>query len=178
MIKIKIYYNVYIMKNNNRLNYKQIAVEFKDDDYETPLYILKSLLPFIKKYNIIYDPFYCNGTVIEYWKELDKTCINEKLDAFNRTHPEDYDIIISNIPFSCKEKCMELFFKLDKPFIILMPIDTMGSTWINKYFSKLQFIIPHKRLHFEKNKSLGKGSWFDTCFYCYGLNLEKDIIKL
>ena len=54
----------------------------------------------------------------------------------------------------------------------------MGSKWINKYFDKLQFIIPHKRLNFSKNGKMGAGSWFDTCFYCYGLNLKKDIIKL
>lgn len=164
---------------NKHLQLKTASKLFKDDDYETPLSALKILLPFIKDYNIIYDPFYCNGSIVDYWRELDKICINEKLDAFNRKHPEDYDIAISNIPFSIKEKCMELFFKLEKPFIILMPIDAMGTKWINKYFSRLQFIIPHTRINFEKkNQDCKKGSWFNTCFYCYGLNLEKDIIKL
>tara|TARA_R110002153_G_C13210655_1_gene487824 strand:+ start:105 stop:587 length:483 start_codon:yes stop_codon:yes gene_type:complete len=156
---------------------KNNAVKFKDDDYETQKETLESLLPFIEKYNIIYDPFYCQGTVKTYWEELDKECINEKLDAFNRDHPE-CDIVISNIPFSIKKECMELFLSLDKPFIILMPIAAMGSKWISPYFDKLQFIIPNKRINFLKNKKLGNGSWFDCCFYCYGLNLEKDIIKL
>tara|TARA_R110000823_G_scaffold79878_3_gene181997 strand:+ start:2343 stop:2843 length:501 start_codon:yes stop_codon:yes gene_type:complete len=166
------------MKKNSRLNYKGNAVKFKDDDYETPKYILEMLLPYITPYKRIYDPFYCAGRVKQYWEELDKICYNEKLDAFGKTPPEDFDITISNIPFSMKEKCMKLFFDLGKPFIILMPIDALGSVWINKYFDKLQIIIPHKRLHFSKNGELGKGSWFDTCFYCYGLNLSKDIIKL
>ncbi len=166
------------MKNNSRLNYKTTAVKFKDDDYETPVEVLELLLPYIEDYNIIYDPFYCKGNVINNWEKLNKKCINEKLDAFNRTHPETYDIVISNIPFSCKEESMKLFFKLDKPFIILMPIDSLGSKWIKKYFDKLQFIIPEKRLHFEKDNTKGKGSWFDTCFYCYNINLKKDIIKL
>lgn len=166
------------MKKNSRLNYKGNAVKFKDDDYETPKQILETLLPYIKDFKKIYDPFYCTGRVKKDWEELDKICYNEKLDAFDRTPPEDFDITISNIPFSMKEKCMKLFFDLGKPFIILMPIDAMGSVWINKYFDKLQIIIPHKRLHFSKNGELGKGSWFDTCFYCYGLNLSKDIIKL
>ena len=163
---------------HSRLNRKTTTLEFKDDDYETPKYILEMLLPFIKDYKKIYDPFYCAGRVKKDWEELGKICYNEKLDAFDRTPPEDFDITISNIPFSIKEKCMKLFFDLKKPFIILMPIDGMGSKWINKYFDKLQFIIPNKRLHFSKNGKLGKGSWFDTCFYCYGLDLNKDIIKL
>jgi hypothetical protein len=165
------------MKTQSRLNLKQNNIIFKDDDYETPKIILESLLPYIENYNIIYDPFFCNGKVKQYWTELNKICINDKLDAFERENV-DCDIIISNIPYSIKAKCLELFFKLNKPFIVLMPIDAMGSSWIKKYFDKLQFLIPRKRLAFEKNNELTKSSWFDTCFYCYNINLEKDIIKL
>ena len=75
-------------KGKSRLTSKGTAVVFKDDDYETPKNILKDLLPFITDHNIIYDPFYCNGAVIKEWKELDKECINEKKDAFDREHPE------------------------------------------------------------------------------------------
>ena len=167
-----------ISSQNSRFNLKTMDTKFKDDDYETPVEVLELLIPYIENYNIIYDPFYCKGNVIKNWEKLNKKCLNEKLDAFNRTHPEDYDIIISNIPFSLKKETMELFFKLEKPFIILMPIDSLGSKWIKKYFYKLQFIIPQKRLHFEKDNVKGKSAWFDTCFYCYNLNLKKDIIKL
>ena len=154
-------------------------VEFKDDDYETTKECLKDLLPYITDYKIIYDPFYCNGKVKEEWKELNKECINEKKDAFNRDHPEDYDIIISNIPFSIKKKCFELFFKLDKPFIILTTIDTLGSVWIKKYFNDLQFIIPTGRYNFYKKSNTKKSSsWFDTMWVCYGLNLPEKIIKI
>ena len=157
------------MKKNSRFNYKGNAVKFKDDDYETPKYILEMILPYITPYKRIYDPFYCNGYVINEWKELNKECINEKKDAFNRDHPENYDIIISNIPFSIKKKCFELLFKLDKPFIILTTIDTLGSVWIKKYFNDLQFIISNTK------KS---SSWFDTMWVCYGLNLPEKIIKI
>ena len=166
------------MNTNSRLKFKTNKTEFKDNDYETPKDILEMLLPYIKDFKKIYDPFYCAGRVKQYWEELDKICYNEKLDAFDRTPPEDFDITISNIPFSIKEKSMKLFFDLGKPFIILMPIAAMGAKWISKYFDKLQYIIPHKRLNFSKNGKCGAGSWFDTCFYCYGLNLSKDIIKL
>ena len=109
------------MPNYATFSLQNNAVEFKDDDYETPANVLKDLLPFITDHKIIYDPFYCNGLVIKEWNDLNKECINEKKDAFNREHP-DYDIMISNIPFSIKDKCVELGFKLDKPFMLLMPI--------------------------------------------------------
>lgn len=160
------------------LTLKTNAQKFKDDDYETTKEILELLIPYIKDYNKIYDPFYCAGRVKKNWEELGKICYNEKLDAFDREPPQDFDITISNIPFSMKEKCMKLFFDLKKPFVILMPVSAIGSKWISKYFDKLQLIIPHKRLNFSKNGKMGAGAWFDTCFYCYGLNLKKDIIKL
>lgn len=165
-------------KSNSRLKLKGSDVKFKDDDYETPKEILKDVLPFIKDYNIIYDPFFCTGKVIDEWKELDKVCINEKKDAFNREHPEHYDIIISNIPFSIKKKAMNLFMSLNKPFIILTTIDSLGSKWIKPYFNDLQFIIPNGRYSYIKNGTLTNSSWFDTGFICYGLNLPEKIIKL
>ena len=163
--------------NNSRLNYKGNAIEFKDDDYETPYNVLSDLCPYIQDYNIIYDPFYCNGAVITEWNKLDKECINTKDDAFNREHP-NFEVLVSNIPFSMKEKCMKLAFELGKPFALLMPIDSLGSKWIKKYFNDLQFIIPSGRYNFLKKGEKTKGCWFDTMWVCGGLNLETNIIKL
>ena len=164
------------LAKNNRLNYKVKAVSFQDDDYETPSKVLKDLLPYIPN-GIIYDPFYCKGSVIDEWKQLDRICINEKKDAFE-WQPENFDIVVSNIPFSIKEKCVKLCLDFNKPFALLMPIDTLGSKWIKKYFDKLQFIIPSCRYNFIKNEVQTKSSWFDTMWVCYKLELVNKIIKL
>tara|TARA_Y100001963_G_scaffold156054_1_gene248703 strand:+ start:920 stop:1414 length:495 start_codon:yes stop_codon:yes gene_type:complete len=164
------------MNNHSRLNRKHNHQIFKDDDYETPSNILEDLLPYIPE-GIIYDPFYCNGEVIKEWSKLNRICINEKKDAFNREAPK-FDVLISNIPFSQKKKSLELAFQLNTPFALLMPIDVLGSLWINKYFNKLKFIIPHKRYNFLKKGQKTAGSWFDTMWVCYNLKLKHKIIKL
>ena len=164
-------------KAKSRLNHKGNAVKFKDDDYETPKEVLSDLLPYIENYETIYDPFYCDGTVIEEWEKLNKKCLNEKKDAFNRDVPE-FDILISNIPFSLKKQCVELCFKYNKPFILLMPIDALGSKWIKSFWDKLQFIIPNGRYKFLKKKEMTKSAWFDTMWVSSGLNLDDKIIKL
>ena len=185
---------------NNRLHYKATAVKFQDDDYETPDIVLKDLLPYIPE-GVIYDPFYCKGTIIEEWKKLDKICINEKKDAFE-WQPDNFALVVSNIPFSIKEKCVKLCLDFDKPFALLMPIDALGSKWIKKVFDKcekyngqytnktdvendrdgwyvdLEFIIPSGRYNFLKNKEKTKGAWFDTMWVCYKLDLPNNIIKL
>jgi hypothetical protein len=177
MAKIKKFEKEDSKKTNSRINYKGNAIEFKDDDYETSSKILDSLTPYLEKDKIIYDPFYCKGRVIDEWKKLNYTCINEKKDAFDREHP-NFDYLISNIPFSCKEKCVKLGFELGKPFIMLMPIDVLGSKWMGKYFDKLQFLIPNGRLQFLKDGEQTNKCWFDTMWLCYGLNLNEKIIKL
>lgn len=163
---------------NSRLKRNLAAVEYKDDDYETTTDVLKDLLPFLENDKKIYDPFFCNGKVKDEWKELGYDCYNKKEDAFNSDPPE-FDYLISNIPFTLKEKCIELALKYDKPFMLLMPIDALGSLWIGKYFDKLQYIIPKKRYNFyKKGVEKKSSSWFDTMWVCYKMDLDSKIIKL
>ncbi len=166
------------MSNLGRLQNKQYSTIFKDDDYETDATVLKDLIPYLPC-GRIYDPFYCNGLVKEEWKKLGRdNVLNEKKDAFEKIDSELFDMIISNIPFSIKKKCIDLCMSYDKPFILLMPIDTMGSLWFKEYFDKFQFIIPRKRYSFYKKGSKTNSSWFDTCWFCYKMNLPRDILKL
>jgi len=165
-------------KNHSRLNRKGNTLTFKDDDYETTKDTLKDLVPFIEEGKMIYDPFYCNGKVKEEWKELGFECYNEKENAFEAS-PPNFDYLISNIPFSLKKECVKLALDYDKPFMLLMPIDALGSLWMGEYFNKLQFIIPKKRYSFYKKSQTKKSSaWFDTMWVCYKINLSDKIVKL
>lgn len=161
----------------SRLNLKTCTYNKKDDDWETPSKCLECLLPYIAEDKIIYDPFYCNGLVINEWSKLNRTCINEDKDAFNRDAP-DFDVLVSNIPFSLKKQCMELAMSYNKPFALLMPIDSLGSKWINKYFDKIQVILPNGRWSFIKKDKETASSWFDTCWITYNFNLPQKLIKL
>ena len=168
-------------RESSRLNLKGNATKFKDDDYETPKEIIEDIIKFIPdNVKTIYDPFYCKGNIVKAFNDLGYKCINEKKDAFNREHPKDdeYELIFSNVPFSLKKESFKLFESLNKPYIILTTVDYMGSNGISDFFDNLQFILPKSRYWFLKNNESKSGAWFDTCFYCKGLKLEKDIIKL
>ena len=67
---------------------------------------------------------------------------------------------------------------MDNAFMLLMPIDALGSKWIKPYFNDLQFIVPNGRYSFLKNGKIGAGSWFDTMWVCHGINLPEKIVKL
>lgn len=157
------------------------AYEKKDDDWETPLYILKDLKDIIPSGSVIFDPFYCKGYVKKGWNALGYDCINQDKDAFDlSTHPTEFDYIVSNIPFSKKQKIFKFFTENypDKPIIFLIPTESMVSKWIYPYWDKLQFIIPDGRYSFYKDNQKKKSSmWKNTSWFCFNCNLREKIIK-
>ena len=70
--------------------------------------------------------------------------------------------------------------ELDKPFIILLPQPAINTTSIRELFKdELQIIIPRKRIQFIKNgNELQNKCNFDCFYYCYKMNLQRDIIWL
>ena len=149
-----------------------------DDSYMTPQHVWESIAHLLPKDKIIYEPFYGDGKSGEYLAELGFSVEHHKIDFFD--DPSfNYDIIVSNPPYSMKPKIFKRVALLDKPFMLLVPVSTMTKQFLKKYFQdKIQIVIPKGRIHFVKNSLQTKGSWFDTLWVCYKMNLEKDITYL
>ena len=163
------------------MSVKQPVISFKkDDDYETGKYIWEMMLNFVSKNKTLYDPFYCRGHTKSVMEELGYDCIHEDEDFFENHDKYEYDIIISNPPFSIKKKVFNELKKIDKPFMLIVPISTITKKYLKDNFKNddISIIIPEKRLQFMKNGEQLKDCWFDTVFVCYKMNLEKQIIYL
>tara|TARA_R110000823_G_scaffold60152_4_gene144028 strand:+ start:87 stop:590 length:504 start_codon:yes stop_codon:yes gene_type:complete len=152
----------------------------KDDDYTTPKYIWNMLDGIIDKEKIVYDPFYNKGETKIYLEELGyKNIIHNKEDFYINHQKYEFDIILTNPPYSNKKKVFNELKKIDKPFIIIVPVATITKQFIRKTFlDKLQMIIPSKRMQFEKNGINNKRCWFDCVFLTYKINLPKSITFL
>ncbi len=137
--------------------------------------IIKEYIPKDKK---IWSPFYCDGKQKEYFKEMGFDIIHEDEDFFQNNKG---DIVIDNPPFSkMKDICFRLK-ELDKPFILITPSITLLSKWYQLLFKEhTQAIIPLKRPTFThlKSKKKGYSPPFGTCYMCYKMNLQKDLIFL
>lgn len=140
------------------------------DDYVTPQKEWQRLKDFIKPNQIIWDPFYCDGTSKAYLQDTfePKEVIHEDVDYLNnQCEPDTYDIIVTNPPFSQKDQILRWLIDLDKPFCVLFPM-TMITT---KKFLKLikdkdiKFILPSGRIRFERNGEPLKSSSFYTCIW-------------
>ena len=89
--------------------------------------------------------------------------------------PEQYDMIITNPPYSLKNKFLKRAFELNKPFAFLLPLTTLEGVKRGKLFDKnnIQLLIPNKRFNFKPEKN--SGAWFQTSWFTYKLNLKRDL---
>jgi hypothetical protein len=157
----------------------------KHDDYMTPKYAWENISAYIPKNKVIWEAFYGDGASGKYLKELGFNVIHEPLDFFDNNLG---DVVVSNPPFSKSKEVLSRLKELDKPFIVIFPSSKINTQYVRNLFKdsedKLQIIIPKNRIHFDK-KIEGKTpeNWknacnFDTFYYCWKMNLPRDIIWL
>ncbi len=156
-------------------------VQDKDsDNYITNKYEWERIKDYIPTDKIIWSPFYCDGKQKDYFKELGYDIIHEDKDFFSYTPA--YDILIDNPPFSKKNEILIKLNELDKPFIIICPSMMLSYKYFQTNFKdkNIQLIIPYKRMNFKHLNSNKKNYSppFASFYYCYKMNLPKDIIFL
>ena len=149
-----------------------------DDDYMTPKYAWDNIKEYIPNDKVIWEAFYGDGQSGKDLKDLGFNVIHEPVDFYDNNLG---DIIISNPPFSDAKNILLRLKELDKPFILIMPSSKICNSYMREYFKDdkiLQIIIPRKRIHFLKNNSETNKCNFDCFYYCYKMNLPRDIIWL
>lgn len=170
---------------------------FKEqDEYPTPSILVNCLIPYIqtwifnftktnKRAPIIWLPFDTEDS--KYYQILEKTFkedaiiihshLNDGKDFFTY-QPEQFDIIISNPPFSKKKEIFErIIFDFKKPFVLLMNMMAINYQIIGNLFQfvgkDIQFLIPDKKVSFN-----GKTSSFCSGYVCYKFIEKTEFIHL
>jgi len=152
------------------------------DDYMTPKYVWENIQQFIPKDKILWEPFFGDGTSGEHLRELGFEVIHKPIDFFQHNVG---DIVVSNPPFSQSKNVLSRLRELDKPFILILPFSKLNTSYIRENYKDdgLQIIIPRKRIQFIKmvNGEITEQKNccnFDCLYFCYRMNLPKDIIWL
>lgn len=141
------------------------------DEYYTPKYVVEILLPFLKKkkYTRIWCPFDKEWSeYVKTFKENGFTVISSHIDNgedfLKYTPEEDYDIIISNPPFSIKQPIFEKLNALKKPFAILLSATSVQSAKMIRLLSEVEelfFIIFDQRISYSGDRPPFP-SWYFT----------------
>lgn len=117
------------------------------------------------------------------FKELGYTVISSHIDDgqdFFTYEPEEYDIIISNPPFSQKDKVLERLDDLGKPFAVLLPINSLQGKYRFNYMDNIQLMFFNERIGFHNQENMDipvEGSPFASGSFCKKF-LPKDLIGL
>lgn len=157
---------------------KRIKFENPDECY-TPEYAIKPLLPFLGKHWIIWDCAFGSGRLAEHFNKFGFNVVGLKGKNFLEKDSHvvfNFDVIVTNPPYSSKDYFLERCFEIGKPFALLLPLTTLEGIKRGKMFrdKNIQLIIPDRRINFEI-PSKKKSSWFATAWFCWGLNLPKQL---
>lgn len=150
-----------------------------NDECYTPRYVVEEILPYLSKDKIYWLPFDTDESEFcKVLKENGYKYVNSHISTgqdYYNFEPAEWDIMLSNPPFTNKRKIFERALSFGKPFALLMT-----NTWLNDsapkqlFFDKeLQLLMFTKRIKFYDN-TIEKIP-FGCSFYCHNL-LPKQII--
>jgi len=127
---------------------------------------------------VIYDPYYCKGSVVSNLADLGYTnVINRNVDFY--THPlKEFDVIVTNPPYSDDhpERLLQFCVSSGKPWLLLVPNWVYTKPYYIKSTSQLAqkpfYIAPKKRYTYLTPKGLrkdddGKTSPFVTFWFTH-----------
>lgn len=162
-----------MIKHENR-QYK------KADEWETPIEYLEVIEPIIPKDLTINDPFYMNGNVKAKWKTLGRDIIHNNENFFLLKKDDSKVIYVSSPPYSKTNQVLEHLFYLDKPFILLIPMNKIAHIKTQRILKKkdyLQLIPSPVYTGFITPKGVKTRNPPNyNGFLCYKLFLNKDLL--
>ena len=152
-----------------------------NDECYTPDYAVQPILEYIPKDVTVWCPFDTEES--QFVKQISKTnpvtySHLDKGQDFFQYQPSEWDIIISNPPFSNKKKFFKRALAFNKPFALIMT-----NTWLNDSTPKilfkdkdLQLLMFDKRMEFiNSNGQVNYKITFSSSYYCWNF-LPKQII--
>jgi hypothetical protein len=137
------------------------------DNLYTPKNITYPILKYLDKSKTVWeccDPGFSNISKELRWHGCDVISSDKQFDFLNNEKECDY--IITNPPYSLKDKFIERCYELRKPFFLLLPITALEGVTRGELFRKygISCIIFDRRIDFT-----GKGSnWFGVAWFHWG----------
>ncbi len=150
------------------------------NNFQTPPHALLPLYPYLKKDWKIWEPAWGEGNIV---RELTKqgydifgTDIEGGADFLDPNSHVDFewDCIVTNPPYSIKDKFLERCYSLDKPFALLMPLTALEGIKRQALYREngVEVILMDKRINFETPYKVEKSSsWFATAWFTWKLNI-------
>lgn len=154
-----------------------------NDDLYTPFYAVDPILKYLPKTSKIWTP--CDESWSAFPRKLReegfdvvRTSLAEGKDFFTYEPPE-WDVVVTNPPFSIKDNILERLYQLGKPFAVLLPLNSLQGKSRYEFFKQgIQILAFDSRICYHNPENMEKpvkGSPFATAYFCRDL-LPQDLI--
>ena len=171
------------------IGYLAAKTDKASDEVYTADFAVKPLLQYLALFRqsmgreiIIWCPFDLEDSeYVRIFQENGFQVIHSHIDEnknFFFYEPDNYDIIISNPPFSIKDDIIKHLDELNKPYAILLPIPALQGQKRFPYMKDCQALIFDKRINYytdKEKKQVQKGVSFGSFYLCKNF-LPKDLI--
>ncbi len=131
-----------LLSNGERLglNIGYLTSDKEDNELYSPYFIVDYIIKYLPKDKIIWCPFDEEWSAFyqrlkEEGYKVVRSSLQEGQDFFEY-EPEQWDIIVNNPPFSLKDKVLERLYSFNKPFAILLPLNSLQGKIKYKYFKQ------------------------------------------
>ena len=152
------------------------------NDFQTPEMAIDILFKYvdIPLNYIIWEPAMGKGNIVKALLKKGYRVIGTDIiygQNFLNYDVEPFDAIITNPPYSLRDKFIHRCYELKKPWALLMPLTTLEGKERQRLFRKygITVIVPNKRINFETPSGGKSSAWFMTGWFVYGLD-TKNII--
>lgn len=153
----------------------------KNDELYTPDYAINPLLKYLpnKKLKIweCTDFGESNITKVLVGGGYEIVSTHKKDFDFLTDKPNfDFDMIITNPPYSLKDEFIKKCYEYGKPFCLLLPITSLEGIERGKMYREngLEVLVFDRRCNFIYNNPK-KSNWFNTSWFCWKV-LPKQLI--
>jgi len=149
------------------------------DSCQTPPYAIESLRDLIPLNWSIWECAMGKGNLYRAFGDVGYTVFgtdiiqDDKYNFFTYIFPADFDVIVTNPPYSVKYQWLQRCYEIGKPFALLMPVEMLGAQKAQKLFVQygIELTFLPRRVNFEMpNKGYsGGGAQFPVAWYTWKL---------
>lgn len=146
------------------------------DVYLTPAWVWGAIRHLLPEDKVAWEAFPGPGYSLRQMKELKYNVTGFEGEDFFEHDRGDY--VLSNPPFSMKNEIVKRLYELDKPFMLLLPIQCIPLLCFRKQWEAgdIQLVLFGDRVHYlEPDESKTAGCPFDSVFICYKMNLPEQL---
>jgi len=154
------------------------------DNCQTPPEALNPIIPYLKPEWTVWESAVGEGYLLEPLNSRVRFVFNSDIDAgkdFFLFQPEQWDVQVTNPPYSRKYDWLRRSYELGKPFALLVPVETIGAKAcldaMEDYKLDFEWIFFKRRINFKMpNKGWnGSGAQFPTFWFTRGLNIGQKV---